>query len=529
MSDERSESNRAVAQGADVPELDVVASIDPNAAQPPQAAVGRSATGGVIWLTAQKWVIRIFSFVTIALLTRLLSPEDFGTLAAASTILPFFYLLADLGFAAYIVQVARTTERMLSTAFWFSLSAGVVLCGLLWAIAPLMGGVFGNSDVVPVLRALSLWVIVTAIGSVPMAIMRREMRFGVIAGQGAAAAVVAQIVALVMAFTGFGVWALVAQTLVAPVISTILIWISARWRPHWAFDRTAFGGMFRFGGQVLGVEFVAMLRAWGEAAVTSATLGAAALGYMSVAQRLVQIVQDLTGSAIVPVTNVAFAKIRESAERLQAAYLRALRLVYVVLSMPLTIVAVGAPLLVPILFGDGWEQSVPVAQVLALAGTLSVAAWLDHGLFYGIGKPGTWFVYALITDAVTLLTTIVTARWGLVAIAWGFLGVAVCATVARWFLVRRVLRARLGSIVRPAGYLIVVVAVSGAGGWGVLLLTAALPTILSLGLVAATVAVLHFAVSLLLARSALVDAAAMAAGTGLGARLPFLSRIGGVK
>jgi O-antigen/teichoic acid export membrane protein len=123
--------------------------------------------------------------------------------------------------------------------------------------------------------------------------------------------------------------------------------------------------MTRFGGQVLGVEFVAMGRAWAEAAIIASTLGMAALGFMSIAQRLVQIVQDTTGGALVPVTTVAFARIRDSVERLRAAYLRALRLTYAALVLPLMLVAVAAPLMVPMAFGSGWSESHVLAQVLA--------------------------------------------------------------------------------------------------------------------------------------------------------------------
>ena len=172
---------------------------NPESTAPAEDAVGRQAASGVLWLTAQKWTIRLLGLVTIAVLTRLLSPENFGTVAAASTILPFFYLLADLGFAAYIAQVARVDQRMLSTAFWFSMTAGVVLCAVLFAIAPVMGALFGDPGVVPVLQALSFWVIFTAVGSVPMAMLRRSMRFAVLAGQGAIAAVIAQVVAMVRA------------------------------------------------------------------------------------------------------------------------------------------------------------------------------------------------------------------------------------------------------------------------------------------------------------------------------------------
>jgi O-antigen/teichoic acid export membrane protein len=480
---------------------------------------GRAASG-VLWLTVQKWAVRLLGFATIAVLTRLLSPADFGTVAAASTVLPFFFLLADLGFAAYIVQVDKSDQKMLSTAFWFSLGAGGVLCATLFATAPLLAVVFHDEGVAPVLQALSLWVVLTAAGSVPMALLRRDMRFGVLAGQGAVAAGVAQVVAMVMAFGGFGAWALVAQSLVAPAITTVLAWITSRWRPTLSFSQVDFRVMGTFGGQVLGVEFVAMLRAWGEAAVISAVLGIGAFGYMTIAQRLVQVVQDLTGSAIVPVTQVAFAKIRDEPERLLAAYLRALRLTYFALSFPLTFLAVAAPLVVPIVFGRGWDQSYPVAQILALAGILSVGAWLDHGLFYGMGRPGTWFVYALIIDGITFGTTAVVARFGLVAIAWGFLGVCVVATVSRWFLTARVLHTRARAVAGPFVFVAAAVVGSGAAGWGVRLVTGALPSWIALLLIGCAVLVVHLLATRLLAPRVLPEALALLGRSRIGERLP---------
>jgi O-antigen/teichoic acid export membrane protein len=487
--------------------------------------VGQSAASGVVWLTMQKWAIRVLGLVTIAVLTRLLSPADFGTVAAASTVLPFFFLLADLGFAAYIVQVDRTNRRMLSTAFWFSMTAGILLCGFVFLASPVLGAVFGSDDVVPVLRVLSIWVVVTAIGSVPTALLRRDMRFRTIAAQGAAAAIVAQVAAIIIAFAGFGVWALVAQSLVTAVISTVLAWWSVTWHPTREFSRLDFVRMVRFGGQVLGVEFIAMLRAWGEAAVISATLGLTALGYMTIAQRLVQIVQDMTGSAIVPVTNVAFAKIRDSAARLRDAYGRALKVTYAALSLPLTVVAVAAPLMIPILFGDGWEQSYQVAQVLALAGTLSVGAWLDHGLFYGLGRPGAWFVYALVIDVLTFATTVFTVRWGLVAVAVGFLCVAVIATSVRWFLVARALQTTPRAIAGPFVYLITVVGCMGAVGWAAQLWTAALPDWLALLVIVFVMLLVHVGITLLMARPAIREALRIVSRFPIGSRVPFLARM----
>ena len=82
--------------------------------------------------------------------------------------------------------------------------------------------------------------------------------------------------------------------------------------------------------------------------------------------------RDLGAAALVPVSTVVFAKVRDSAGRLQSAYLKALGISYSAVSPIMTVVVVGAPLLVPLLFGDGWDQSVPVAQALALAANTHV-------------------------------------------------------------------------------------------------------------------------------------------------------------
>ena len=440
----------------------------------PPASIGRQAASGVLWLMLQKWAVRITGLVTIAVLTRFLSPEDFGTVAAASTMLPFFYLLADLGFAAYIVQATTTTRTMLSTGFWFSALAGLLLSVALVLSAPLVGLVFRSDDIVPVMRVLSLAVVFTAAASVPMALLRREMRFRAIAVQASIAAVVAQVVAVGMTIAGLGVWALVGQILTSLLLTAILAWFAAKWRPAFAFSMSEFVLMARFGSKVLGVEFVAMLRAWAEAAIISATLGMAALGYLNIAQRLVQIVQDLTGAALVPVSTVAFARIRESSERLRGAYVRALRMTYAAMSPPLTLLAVAAALIIPIVFGDGWDESARVAQILALAGLMVVSATLDHGLFYGTGRPGQWFAYAVTIDVLTVAVTAVTAQWGLEAVAYGFLAVAVIATMSRWFLVAKLLETSPRKLSGPFGFLAASVLAGGGAGWAVLELSAGL-------------------------------------------------------
>jgi O-antigen/teichoic acid export membrane protein len=281
---------------------------------------------------------------------------------------------------------------------------------------------------------------------------------------------------------------------------TVLAWSAARWLPAFVFSRREFRAMARFGSNVLGVEFVAMSRAWAEAAIISSTLGIAALGYLNIAQRLVQIVQDLTGAALVPVSTVAFAKIRESSDRLQSAYVRALRMTYAAMSPPLVLLAVAAPLIIPIVFGNGWNESARVAQILALAGIMVVGATLDLGLFYGAGKPGQWFVYAVVIDACTVAVTAITAQWGLQAVAFGFLAVATLATAIRWFLAAKLLRASPRALVGPFGFLLAAVLAGGGAGLLVLAVSTDVPPIMRITLTGLAVLVAYVVVVRLFAR-----------------------------
>jgi O-antigen/teichoic acid export membrane protein len=151
----------------------------------------------------------------------------------------------------------------------------------------------------------------------------------------------------------------------------------------------------------------------------------------------------------VPVSTVVFAKVRESDARLRSTYLKALGVAYAVVSPLMTLIVVTAPVLVPVLFGPNWEASVRPAQALAVAGIITLGAMLDHGLFYGLGRPGAWLRYSVIVDAATVGTTAVAVRWGLVGVAVGFVAVAVLATIARWLLVGRLLGLPMRAVARP--------------------------------------------------------------------------------
>lgn len=174
--------------------------------------------------------------------------------------------------------------------------------------------------------------------------------------------------------------------------------------------------------------------------------------------------QELVAASLVPVSTVVFARIRESADRLRTTYVKALGVAYAMVSPLMILLVATAPVLVPTLFGEQWQGSVPPVQALAVAGIITLGAMLDHGLFYGLGRPGAWLGYAVVVDTATVMTTAIAVRWGLVGVAVGFVLVAVLATVARWVLVGRVMGLDVREVARPFGTVLVPTLVTTATG-----------------------------------------------------------------
>ncbi len=483
----------------------------------PGDGLGRQAATGVLWLTAQKWAVRASGFVTLIVLTHQIAPRDFGVVAAAMSVIPMVYFLADLGFSTYLLQADEVDQRILSTAFWASVAAGALLSLGLVGIAPLLAGAFGIPELAQVLQVLVASVVPTVLAAVPLALLRRAMAFRAVAVQALVASVLAQVVAIAIALLGGGVWALVAQLVVTQWVIAVLAWRRARWIPSFTLSPRLFRRMAVFGVKVSGFDILGTSRMLVENWIIAVALGPTALGFLNIAQRLILVAQELIAASLVPVSTVVFAKVRDSAGRLRSTYLKALGVAYAMVSPLMIVLLVTAPQLIPLLFGEQWRASAAPAQALAVAGIITLGAMIDHGLFYGLGRPGAWLSYAVVVDVATVATTAFAVRWGLVGVAIGFVVVAVVGTVARWLLVSRVMALPATTVARPFATVLGPSLVTAATG---LLLTEALGGSVSPWLEVVGIGVLLLALDLLLLR--LMAAQVLRDGLGI---LPVPERI----
>lgn len=384
--------------------------------QPPNN-LREKAVKGVAWSAAQRWGNQAISFVVFFVLARLLQPEAFGLVAMAAVFTAFIQIFLDQGLSQAIVQRPNLEPDHLDTAFWFGILTGGLMTVIGISLSGQVAEIYDEPDLQPVVAWMSLTFLLTALSSTQMAILQRDLNFKALATRTLLASLCGGITGVSAAWMGYGVWSLVAKELVNAIVGVLTLWRISRWRPSFHISLHYFKDLFSFGINLVGIKIVGFFNQRSDDFLIGYFLGTASLGYYSMAYRLMSLVNGLMTGIAEQVAFSAFSRLQLQPDRLRQAFYQVTHF-GILLAFPAFVgLVVLAPELITVLFSNQWLPSIPILQILALAGLVMAAMNANGYLLYAIGKPG-WFLALMSLITLTNVTGfIVIANWGLVAIA----------------------------------------------------------------------------------------------------------------
>jgi O-antigen/teichoic acid export membrane protein len=413
-----------------------------------EAGLGGAAVRGLAWTLLRTVSSRVVGSLAFLVLAHLLDPRAFGTIALASVFVVLISLLVESGFGEAVVQRKELARGDLDTAFWVSNLVGVGLALLMVAGAGALGRLFDQPDLAPVLRALSPVFVLTALSSVPQALLRRELAFRQLAVRGLAATVAGGAVGVGMALAGWGVWSLVGQILANTAVGTVLLWLACPWRPGRAVSRSRFVELFRFGANILGERVALFTSRRSDDFLVGLVLGPVALGLYTAAYRILLLVTETVVWTVEGVAFPLFSRLQGDAERTRRAFATVTQLCSAVAVPAFLLLAVLAPDLTRLALGPQWTGAIPVLQILALVGIPHAVTYLNKAVVNAAGRPGLSLRLAVVTGVVNLVGFAVAVRWGILAVAASYV---VCgyllAPVSVWT-VSRVVEVEAGRYLR---------------------------------------------------------------------------------
>jgi PST family polysaccharide transporter len=402
------------------------------------------AAKGLTWSLIERWGNEVLAIGIFAVLSRQLEPQAFGLVALASVVIDFARRAVDGGFAEAVVQRGEVDQEHLDTAFWTGFVTGTVLAALLVALAGPIAGAFGEPELAPVLRWLSLGFVVRGLSSTQQALLVRSLRFRQLATRTLVAELAAGSVAISLALTGWGVWALVGQSLAAGVFGVVTLWSVASWRPGLAFRWSHFRELSLFGANIVGFKLLNVLMQRADSFLIGSFLGTVALGYYSVAIRIFHAISKILTGVMNAVAFPVFSRLQDDRERMRRAFYEATQLTSLVTLPAFLGLAAIAPDAIPFAFGEQWGPSVPVMRVLAAVGILQTLTQFNGSVIKAVGKPSWRLGIAVLQTVGTWLAVLAAVRSGITAVALASVAVGIALYPLGFWAVRRLIGIEAG-------------------------------------------------------------------------------------
>jgi len=322
---------------------------------------------GTVW-TALESVLRYgVSFVVGVILARLLSPDDYGLIGILTIFIAVFEIIIDGGFIYAIIRKNDADEVDYCTVFYTNLVLSIVMAAVLFGGSGLIARFFEREELRPLMQVMSSIVIINALALVQKARLTKTLDFKTQTKVSVTAAILSGVIGIIMAYSGFGVWSLVAQQLSNAFLATLLYWIVNRWIPKLLFSMESFREMWNFGWKLMLSGIFNRLSEQLHHIVIGKAFSPASLGQYTRAYQFGQVFSGNLTSIVQRVAYPVMSTIQSDPLRLKDAYRRLIKVtVFPTFVLMLSLAAVAKPFII-ILIGEKWIPAAYMLQILSLS------------------------------------------------------------------------------------------------------------------------------------------------------------------
>ncbi len=209
----------------------------------------------LLWKFAERIGAQGVNLIVSIILARMLAPEEYGVVALVTIFITISNVFIENGFGTALIQKKDADDLDFSSVFYCNIVISIVLYIVIYVASPLIAQFYNNEQLVPILRVFSISILISSLKSVQNAYISRRMIFKKFFICTLGGTICSAIIGIWMAYKGYGVWALVAQQLSSNIVSTLMLWITVKWRPALKFSLARLRTLFGFGWKMLCSRF----------------------------------------------------------------------------------------------------------------------------------------------------------------------------------------------------------------------------------------------------------------------------------
>lgn len=406
-------------------DLQPIAPVD---AAPVSGPLAQRVARGAIWTMAATTARIASAILILPVLTRLLSPEDFGLIQLAMPLIFFMMVFSDFGLQPALIVAEKPTDKLWSTAFWTGMGAATILTSLLVIAAPFIADFYNEPRAELILQVLAITMFASGTMIVPGAWFLRTMNFRVLAIVEFTTVTSGIIVALTCAVAGFGVWSLVLQQLVMYSLKATALCIASKAPLKFEFSWAELKSMMNFGVSMTNTRFMLFLSRNVDMIIIGRFLGATALGFYSIAWRVMMMPIEIFANGLFQVMLPTIGQIKDEPDRLKAALFKTYRMISLFTFPAMAGIAALSGPLTRFVFGEEFAPAAFPMAALAIHGAIQSLLFMQGSVFLALNRVDIMFRWSVITVVVLVVFLLVGVQWGLEGASLGYLAATlICA------------------------------------------------------------------------------------------------------
>jgi O-antigen/teichoic acid export membrane protein len=416
-----------------------------------QKSLKKQVLNGIAWRGSADIIQQVLQIVFTIILARLLTKGDFGLLAMALIVNRFVEALTAIGFGTAIIQSQEITKGQVSSIFYIQSTKNTLITLVVYFGAELAASFFNEPDLIPIIKALSVAVFLKSL-RFPIVLLRKKMDFKSFSIAEIISMVISNIVAVTMAFNGFGVWSLVWRLIIKRTLIGVLAFYYGKWLP----TKPEFKGimpLFKFGLNMLGANFIYFFVENMIGLLTGRYLGKEIMGLFNIAFNLAVVPTSKIQSVLTSVLTPGFSKLQYQIERFRTNYTKALHYTSLLfIPFMVMLMAVGDNLILTF-YGTKWQDAGKLLSILAIVGLLRGLSHILKSAIIAKGESKIIFASTIIELSTSLpVMYILMPNYSMIGLIVGYLLGASFGWVYTAFYYNKVIEVKYGaySTIKPA-------------------------------------------------------------------------------
>ncbi len=385
----------------------------------------QKTTNSIKWSALTVIAPRIVSPLMMIALARILTPESFGLLSTAMIVISFSQMFWEAGLSRALIQSNEPILKVANLVFWANIGLGLTIYALIFFGAPLLSSYFNSPQSIPVLRVLSLQIVIMSFTTVQEALFTRELDFRPLFWIKIITSVLSGLCSIVLALCGFNVWALVFGTLLGSLLNLLLLWIKSNWRPTMQVDWLIAPKLFRFGSWIVVLSLMGWFINWFDSLLVARYLGTTDLGIYRTGVTMISMLFSLIMGPIATVMFPSFSKLQNDQIKIARHFHDINKIIiFMVLPIGMGLFLLGKDL-TALIFGFKWEGLGEVIGILGLSEGIAQCFGINPIIYQSIGKPDLQPKLSFFLLPFFIVTYLIVAPLGMEPLLWAKLGLTI--------------------------------------------------------------------------------------------------------